>query len=117
MTTHPRMVQVLCGPERHAIFAMAYEPGLTAAQKDSGGCSDITLTEENALEYMKGMLDGLIERRGFDPWCDICRSKRERWIFEDRALKFRTLAEAMPSLRESARRQHETAAFIKASRG
>jgi hypothetical protein len=113
----PRIVQALCGPARHAIMAIPYEPGLTAAQTDFGSCDDVTLTESNAADYLRDLVDGLILRRALNPWCGICRAKREAWFFEDCALAFNSLDEALPHLRASAEAQAATAEFLRFSRG
>ena len=96
----PRIVQVLCGPARHCILALAYEPGVTAL--DEGG---EPLTEATAVEMVRSSVDEMLAGHGFDPWCGICGSKREAWTVEDDPLKFDTLEEAMPALRRSERDQ------------
>ncbi len=112
----PHIVQCLCGPDRHCITALAYDPGFTAAQADFGSCEDITLTEENAAEYLRSLVDGLIERKAIDPWCGICHAGRPRWFFEDSLLEFETLAEAMPYLEQSARDQERAQVFLRSSK-
>lgn len=77
-----RAVHVKC-EAGHEIIGFVYLPGLTAAQKEFGGTEDITLTEANAIDYLRLMVKGMIERQSIDPWCSLCHSPRERWIFED----------------------------------
>jgi len=96
----PRIVQCLCGPKRHAILAFPYEPGITAAQAEFGSSDDITLTEANAAEYMRGLIDGLIARHAINPWCGLCGSPRTAWMFEDAVTKFETMEEVLRAARE-----------------
>ena len=117
MRPKPRMVQALCGASRHAIMGIAYKPGLTAAQAFLGGMDDVTLTEANAADYLRGMVDELIAAKAMDPWCGLCRSRRPGWLFEDRALLFDTLEEAQPYLRACEQEQRQAAQMWKASRG
>lgn len=110
----PRLVQILCGPQRHAILACPYAPGVTVSTLPNGG--DLTLTEQNAADYARALIDGAIRLKLINPWCEICKSPREQWSFEDNALAFATLEEAMPYLKQLEREQMETARFLKASR-
>jgi len=108
-----RLVQVLCGAARHSILALPYMPGLTAAQSHVGAGDDITLDEGNAAEYVRGMVDGLIEMKGINPWCELCGSRHEQWKFEDAATKFDSLEEALPFLRLEEAKQLVTAKMLK----
>ncbi len=75
------IVQCLC-PERHCIISFAYVPGITAAQADFGSCSDITLTEANAANYLRSMVEGLVARNLQQPRIHLRRPSdavRERW--------------------------------------
>ena len=67
MRPKPRIVQCLCGPARHCITALAYEP-------HTGD-----MTEENAAGRLEQFVDKAIAERLINPWCAICRAKRERW--------------------------------------
>jgi hypothetical protein len=90
-----RITQCLC-PARHCILGFAYVPGVSAAQRDFGSMDDITLTEANAADYLKSMVEGLIERQAVNPWCGICNS--QKFYYEDRPTSFRTMEEARPEL-------------------
>jgi len=107
-----RIVQCLCGPARHCIIAVPYMPGLTAAQKDFGSNDDITLTAENAAEYVKGLVDGLIARKAFNPWCHLCNAKREQWVFEDAQTIFNSIQEAEGPLRQMEQEQARARRFL-----
>ena len=113
----PRIVQALCGPSRHCIMAFAYDPGITAAQADFGSSNDVTLTEANAADYLASIVDGLIERKVINPWCELCRSTRPLWIFDDRPSRFETLAETVEAARQCERDQLATQQFLRGSRG
>jgi len=80
-------------------------PGLTAAQKDFGLNDDITLTVENAADYLKGVVDALIAHEAFNPWCHLCNAKREQWLFEDKPTICDSLEEAKGPLRDMGREQ------------
>jgi hypothetical protein len=54
------------------------------------------MTEENAAGRLEQLVDKAIGERLINPWCAICRAKRERWAFEDSKLKFNSLEEARP---------------------
>jgi hypothetical protein len=92
-----RIIQCLC-PSRHAIMALAYVPGITGAQKEFGGTEDITLDESNAVEYMRSIVEGLIERHVINPWCGLCMSRV--FSYEDALTRFKTIEEAEPILRQ-----------------
>lgn len=108
----PRIVQVLCGPERHAIIAIAYEPGITAALKEFWADPVMLLNESCVIAYVRGVVDGLIEGKSMNPWCGICGRRYEGWLFEDRATTFDTLAEALGPLRESEKQQIITRSLL-----
>ena len=83
----PRVVQCFCSLN-HCILVLAYLPGLTAAQESLGGTGDVTLTQENASEYLRSFLDEMIELKTMNPWCGLCKSPRERWKFVDNLSKY-----------------------------
>lgn len=94
----PRMVQCLCGPARHCIVAMPYEPGVSIFE-------DERLTEANAARIVQRSIDVAIVAKAINPWCGLCRAKREQWVFEDSALAFNSLEEAMPFIHEATKQQ------------
>lgn len=100
------IVQCLCGPARHCIIALAYLPGQTSAQNDD--FSDITLTEENATAYLQKTVDRFIRSQAIDPWCGLCKAKRENWLVEDAITIFDSIEEAKGPLKELAERQAAT---------
>lgn len=97
VATKVRIVQALC-PARHCILAIAYQPGITAAQADFGSCDDITLTKANAAGYLRTLVEGLVERKTFDPWCGLCRAAKATWVYEDELTRFWSMEEALPEL-------------------
>ena len=104
MRPKPRIVQCLCGPARHCITALAYEP-------HTGD-----MTEENAAGRLEQLVDKAIGERLINPWCAICRAKRERWVFEDSKLKFNPLEEARPFLRQAEEEQQRVNQFFEQSK-
>jgi transcriptional regulator with XRE-family HTH domain len=107
----PRIVQCLCGPERHALIALPYEPGVTLHE-----AGDIVLTEANAASCLRIAVDVAIQARVLNPWCEICRAPRRQWIFEDAALAFKSLEEALPHLKACAEAQQETRRMLRDGR-
>jgi hypothetical protein len=97
----PRIVQCLCGPARHCITALAYEPGVTVLD-------NLKVTETNAAGFLRRAVKIAIVDRKINPWCGICGAKREQWIFEDAALAFDSLEEARPFLKQVEDAQRET---------
>ena len=79
-----RLVQCLCGPNRHAILALAYQEGQV----------------EDAVGILHRQMEELIASRGINPWCGICHARQEGWQYEDGPTKFETLEEARPALEE-----------------
>ena len=77
-----RLAQCLCGPNRHAILAVAYEE-----------CK-----AEDGVGELRRKVEELIASRGINPWCGICHARQEGWQYEDRPTKFKTLEEARPAL-------------------
>ena len=104
MRPKPRIVQCLCGPARHCITALAYEP-------HAGD-----MTEENATGRLEQFVDKAIGERLINPWCAICRARRERWVFEDRTLKFNSLEEARSFLRQAEEEQQRVNRFFEQSK-
>jgi hypothetical protein len=91
-----RLIQALCGPKRHAIFALAYMPGMSAQGFND---DDIVLTTATAAPYLKQIVRGYLEKKLINPWCGLCGAQAEAWIYEDRTTVFNTLEEAYPHLR------------------
>ena len=64
----PHLLQVLCGPARHAIVALAYDPA-----------SEGIRGTEDAIRAVLSQIDELIAARRIDPWCGICHAPRSAW--------------------------------------
>jgi hypothetical protein len=94
------IIQCLC-PQRHCVFAGAFASHGTAEQ--------LKEQEQKVLES----LDGLISSGAINPWCAICRAKRETWRLETGKTSFRTLDEAMPALRLIEAKQKATALLLR----
>jgi hypothetical protein len=90
-----RIVQCLCGPKRHCLMGIAYDPGKTAASVASG--DDVVLTEATAAPWLRTLVKGLIRPGCINPWCGICGSKG--WFYEDAPTRFKTIDEAEPEMR------------------
>jgi len=95
-----RIVQLLCGPLRHAIFAIAYLPGMSAQGSDD---NDVVLTTANAAAYMAAMVNRWLKQKTIGDRCGLCDAPAASWVYEDRATKFQTMEEALPQLRASER--------------
>lgn len=110
--TRVRIVQLLCGPKRHAIIGLPYFPGIAAQGADD---NDMLLTEATATGYVKGVIDGWLASRPptLNPWCGICGARAETsWFYEDKATGFRTMEEAMPYLAQNALEQMKARMFL-----
>jgi hypothetical protein len=99
-------VQCLCGPQRHCIIALPYEPGVSTF-------GDQPVTEANAAHIVQRFVDVAIVAKEFNAWCGICGAKREQWVFEDMPLGFNSLEEAQPFLDEAAKQQAQTRRMFK----
>ena len=82
------IAQCLCGPNRHAIAALAGEA-------DSA-------TE--ALDLLTRLRAGIADLRQADlnPWCAICGSPEAAWLYQIDRTRFRTMKEAGPELARTA---------------
>lgn len=93
------LLQCLC-PARHCIIALAGEaPPATA---------------ESMTEQARAGLDAAIASKAINPWCELCKARREHWSFEVAELPGRTLAEVLPALKRSEAEQLQTQARFKA---
>jgi hypothetical protein len=93
------LLQCLC-PARHCIIALAGEaPPATA---------------ESMTEQARAGLDAAIAAHTINPWCELCKAKREQWSFEVAELPGKTLAEVLPALKRQEAAQLATQASIKA---
>jgi hypothetical protein len=70
-------------------MAFAYEP--------TGGMP--------AADLLRVLVDIAIEERRFNPWCGICKAKRDEWVFEDAPLAFHSLEQARPYLEQLEQQQ------------
>ena len=96
-----RIVQVLC-PSRHCIVATAYE------SPDGEELPKLT-------ERLRKQVEDLMAAGNMNPWCGLCNSRQ--WTYEDRATAYATIAEALPALAETERRNAATREYFRASRG
>lgn len=99
------IAQCLCGPNRHAMLALALQP------QDAG---------EHAIELLQAcvqaVLDGEGEQLGLppkmNPWCGICGSRE--WTYEvGWSKEYESWGAATLDLRESERNQQATAQFLR----
>jgi hypothetical protein len=77
------IIQLLC-PQRHAIFAIAYEHP--------------DLSDEDGMKSAETTWKLMIES-GFNPWCALCDSRELK--FEIGVSKFATMKEAFPHLKQT----------------
>jgi hypothetical protein len=83
------IAQMLCGPNRHCIAALA------------GECDD----EVEAGHQLGRPLWPRFEALGANPWCAICGALKVKWRIELGRTPFKTMAEAEKSLKENAAEQ------------
>lgn len=89
------LIQVLC-PDRHAIFAIGYDPE--------------TLSPEDAMRGLKVLTQEMIDTHIINPWCGLCGSTC--WAYEDRVTSFTTIEEARPVLENEECKQILTRALF-----
>lgn len=82
------IAQCLCGPKRHAMLA-------AAGEADDQVEADESLTGPLRVEMKKSLMSGAQV-----PWCGICLSPAEHWIYEARRTAWTTMDEARAPLRE-----------------
>jgi hypothetical protein len=87
------IAQCLCGPRRHAILAAA----VVAEDRDAA--------EQAALEPLRTHVARMIGSGTIDPWCGLCHSPRDCWLYELGRTRFTSMEEAAPALRQSEREQ------------
>ena len=85
------IIQLLC-PLRHAIIGCAFDP------------------EEYSFEEVKASATKELAKLKANPWCGICGSHDLR--FEEGRTKFKTMAEAMPSVAQIGLHQMLTRALL-----
>lgn len=79
------IAQCLCGPNRHAIAALAGE-----AEDDVDAAAFL-------LPKLRAGVAELLQS-SINPWCGICGAEQASWRYEVGRTGFRTLAEAAPHL-------------------
>ena len=99
-----RILQCLCGPERHCIMGIAYEPGVEA--------EGVVLTEATATHWFKDIVDKMLANGEINPWCHLCHSRE--WVYEDAKSIFATIDEARPALERAQRANIESRALYDA---
>jgi hypothetical protein len=87
------IAQCLC-PQRHAILAAANE-------------ADDRSEAEELVTQLRTQVTRMIGSGTLNPWCGLCGTPRERWLYEVERTRFATMREAMPALRFSEREQAE----------
>jgi hypothetical protein len=99
---------MLCGPKRHAIFALAYEVGMMMG--------DTEMTTETAGPFLQSIVRGLLKTGEIGSRCGLCDAPVPEWCSEDAPTKFRTMEEAEPHLRESQLKNLEALVRMKSYR-
>jgi hypothetical protein len=59
-------------------------------------------------EAARATVDTAIEGKRINPFCGICKARREHWSFEVAELPGRTLAEVLPALQREEAEQVQT---------
>ena len=89
------LIQCLC-PNRHAIFAVAYDPD--------------ELADDVALAVFQQGVEDWIRRGQINPWCGICHSRELH--YEVAQTKWKTMAEAEPEMLKAEAENLQTRALI-----
>lgn len=82
------IAQCLCGPQRHAILAVAGEADGPRAAKV-------------LLSMIRDQVADLLAGRLLNEWCALCNAPAREWTYEVRRSRFATMDEAEPELRKS----------------
>lgn len=93
------IAQCLC-PQRHCIMAAA------------GEAADADAADQTVGTELREQVAALLQSGAVNPWCGLCRSPVESWHYELGRTPFRSLAEAMPALRQEEEKQRLTAAVL-----
>jgi hypothetical protein len=94
------IAQYLCGPQRHAIMAAADE----AKDRDEA--------ETKIATALRNRVADLLRAEAINPWCALCGAASAEWIVDLQPSRFRTLDEALPTMRQAEADQAATnAAF------
>ena len=72
------IIQCLCGPNRHAIYAIAYDAK--------------EMPHDLAMADIQQSVNTQITKGQWNPWCGICGSRD--WTYEQRLTKYKTMEEA-----------------------
>jgi hypothetical protein len=96
------MLQVLCGPERHAIFGALYDDE-TLSSADARMGIELLLEEEIA--------GGRINRR-----CEICGKAVAEFLYEDRVTKEQNWEKAQAMVKQCEEEQRKTREMVMAAR-
>jgi hypothetical protein len=91
------IAQCLC-PQRHCILAGADE-------------AEDAVAAQAIVERLRETIATAQEAGVINPWCGLCNAATESWRYECSRTRFRSLAEAMPVLKESEGQQRLTAAL------
>ena len=84
------IAQCLCGPNRHAIAALAGDFGGEATARRS------------LLRKLRERIATLLLTSAINPWCAICGAEEPTWHYEVGRTAFRTMEEAAPMLAQTA---------------
>jgi hypothetical protein len=93
------IAQCLC-PQRHCILA-------TAGEADTG-----LLAYESVAMPLREDIAKKLQARELNPWCGLCHAPADSWRYEVGRTRWRTMAEAMPALKQVEAEEAITAALL-----
>ncbi len=96
------MLQCLCGPQRHAIYAMLYD--------------DKTLSSQNAREGIEALIEMWIDHNIMRRRCEICDKDVVQFHYDDQLTRSQNWDEALAESKEMERQQILTRDAVMAMR-
>ncbi len=85
------IAQCLC-PRRHCILA--------AVDQIEGGTGEAERVVV-IVDTLQAQVEGLIANQTLNPWCGLCKAPASDWHYEVGPTRWATMAEALPTLRQT----------------
>jgi hypothetical protein len=98
-----RICQCLCGPARHCILAVLYDPATKVEGLDP-------------VEQLREAVIVAVRSKAIDPWCLLCRAPHSAWVYEDQPTMFHTMKRAEGAARKLEAEMAKLREFIKAGK-
>jgi hypothetical protein len=93
------IAQCLC-PARHAILASV------------GEAESYREARDKIMHPLRAQVEELVGDGTLNPFCGICYAPSDTWRYEVGRTRFTTMAEALPTLKETEAKQLATAAIL-----